>query len=145
MAAGIPARLTPTPLTHKAMTAAAGRTFGLTVGGAFVGIGLVMLWRGHLTRATVVLTLGGVVALAGLVIPTRLGPVERAWMGLAHLLSKVTTPLFMGLVYFGVLTPLGVLRKLVGGGRLSPTTREASRWMVPTAPADRRERMERQF
>jgi hypothetical protein len=66
-------------------------------------------------------------------------------MGLAHLLSKVTTPLFMGLVYFGVLTPLGGLRKLFGGARLSPRTREASRWMEHTAPADRRERMERQF
>ena len=31
-------------------------------------------------------------SLAALVAPTALGPVERAWMGLAHAISRVTTP-----------------------------------------------------
>ena len=43
-----------------------------------------------------------------------MGPVYRRWMGLALLLSKVTTPIFMGLVYFVVFTPMGVARRLMG-------------------------------
>ena len=39
-------------------------------------------------------------SLAALVVPTHLGPVQRAWMGLAHAISKVTTPIFMGVVFF---------------------------------------------
>ena len=98
MAAGVPARL----------TAAEGRKFGLTVGIAFGVLGGILLWRGKETLSTVLLALGGVLVLAGLVVPTLLGPVERAWMGLAHLISKVTTPIFMGIVYFVVMTPIGI-------------------------------------
>ena len=64
-----------------------------------------------------------------------LGPVERAWMGLAGIISKVTTPIFMSVVYFVVLTPVGLLRRcspeapscigpagsrFLGGPRISP-------------------------
>ena len=95
LATGIPARLTP----------AQGRKFGLTVGGAFLVLGLVLAWRHREAARNVMLGLGAAFSLAGLIMPTMLGPVERAWMGLAHLLSKVTTPIFMGVVYFVILTP----------------------------------------
>src|SRR5258707_6130820 len=49
-----------------------------------------------ITRAEVVLGVGGTLVIAALLVPTWLGPIERAWMGLAHLISKVTTPIFMG-------------------------------------------------
>ena len=104
MATGIPARL----------TAAQGRKFGLTVGGAFLAIGLLLAWRHREAARNVMLGLGAAFSLAGLLVPTMLGPVERAWMGLAHLLSKVTTPIFMGVVYFVVLTPIAAALALFG-------------------------------
>ncbi len=52
--------------------------------------------------------------VAGFVIPTLLGPVERAWMQLAHLISRVTTPIVMGVMYLFVLTPVGLLRRTLG-------------------------------
>jgi hypothetical protein len=134
MAERIPARLTP----------AAGRKFGVTVGLAFVVIGLIMLWRHKPIRAEVVLSVGGALVLAGLVMPTRLGPVERAWMGLAHLLSKVTTPIFMSAVYFLVLTPMGVIRRIVSGNAMLNRPRGSSRWVAHDVPPDPA-RMERQF
>ena len=118
MAAGVPARL----------TAAEGRKFGLTVGLAFAAFGGLLWWRDKPTAATVLLALGGVLILAGLVIPTRLGPVERAWMALAHAISKVTTPIFMGIVYFVVLTPIGWIRRRRGSPIVAPATRGISRW-----------------
>ena len=125
------------------MTAADGRKFGFTVGIAFLVIGAVLLWRQHPIKAYVALGLGGGLALGGLVVPTLLGPVERAWMGLAHLISKVTTPIFMGIVYFVVMMPIGFIRKNVGNG--SPIYRKPgqSQWNThePTPPS----RMERQF
>ena len=89
MAARVPARL----------TAAQGRKFGLTVGGAFLVFAGIAWWRGHPTTTMVLGSLGGGLALAGLVVPTMLGPVERAWMALAHAISKVTTPIVMGVMY----------------------------------------------
>jgi hypothetical protein len=90
------------------------RKFGLTLGIAFLAFGALSLWRGHTTAPAVLGTIGGLLLAGGLIVPTALGPVERAWMGLAHLLSKVTTPIFLGIVYFVVFTPAGLIRRIVG-------------------------------
>ena len=135
MAAGVPARL----------TAAQGRKFGLTVGIAFGVLGAILMWRGKATLSTVLLALGGVLVLAGLVVPTLLGPVERAWMGLAHLISKVTTPIFMGIVYFLVMTPIGFIRRRMGSPIVPRATRPETRWESRTADEMTATQMEHQF
>ena len=100
------------------LTASEGRRFGLTVGIAFLVITGVLVWREHELASRITGALGGTLVLAGLIIPTLLGPVERAWMGLAHAISKVTTPIFMAIVYFVVMTPIGLLRRAIAGSAL---------------------------
>jgi hypothetical protein len=72
--------------------------------------------------------IAGALTLGGLVIPGSLGPVYRAWMGFAHALSRVTTPIFMGIVYFLVITPIAVIRRAVGGNPLR-AHRGATGWV----------------
>jgi hypothetical protein len=108
LAQGSPARLSP----------AEGRRFAFTLMAAFAVVAA-LLWRRELPNAAFVA--GGVAvafALAGLVLPGKLGPVHRAWMGLAHAISRVTTPIFMGVVYFLVITPIAFLRRAFGGNPL---------------------------
>lgn len=140
METGIPARLES---KTGPMTAAEGRKFGLTVGLAFLAIGGVLVWRHHPLKANVALALGGVLVLGGLVAPTMLRPVERAWMGLAHLMSKVTTPIFMAIVYFIVMMPIGLIRRRGG----SPVLRQRgqSQWNKHEPAVAEGARMERQF
>ena len=95
-------------------TAAQGRKFGFTVGGALVVLGGIARWRGHPTTFVVLAALGAALILMALVAPAALGPVERTWMKLAHAISKVTTPIFMGIIYYLVLTPIGVIRRSLG-------------------------------
>src|SRR5258707_15499668 len=98
-----------------------------------------------ITRAEVVLGVGGTLVIAALLVPTWLGPIERAWMGLAHLISKVTTPIFMGIVYFIVIAPIGLVRRLAGA---SPITRRElleTRWQPHARATDQRASMEHQF
>lgn len=129
----IPAGLTP---------AAAGRRFGLTVGLAFVVFAGIAFWREHPLAARILVTPGALLLMAAAVIPTALGPVERAWMGFALLLSKVTTPIFMGAVYFLVLTPIGVVRRLAGANSVAVPPKQPSFW----APRDAaRSDLHRQF
>jgi hypothetical protein len=97
------------------LTKSQGRKFGLTVGIAFLALTALLLWRQRETIAYVTGTLGGLLVLGGLVIPTKLGPVERAWMAMAHKISKVTTPIVMGIVYFIVIAPIGLGREFLGG------------------------------
>lgn len=134
MATRVPARL----------TTAQGRRFGLTVGAAFLVFAAIAYWRGHPTSTAVLGGLGATLALAGLIIPTHLGPVERAWMRLAHLISKVTTPLVMGVMYLLVLTPVGLLRRLFGGNPMVHAERGASYWH-PRPEGKRASNLTRQF
>jgi hypothetical protein len=115
---GIPARL----------TLAEGRKFGLLVGGAFLAVAALMWWRDHETATYVAAALGAGLFVAGVAIPGRLGPVYRAWMKLALLISKVTTPIFMGVLFFLVLTPAGLLARLVGHRALSRTRGAPTHW-----------------
>lgn len=50
--------------------------------------------------ARIVGPVGGLLVLGGFVAPTRLGPIERAGMGFAQRISKITTPLLMGIPIF---------------------------------------------
>ena len=134
MATGIPARLTP----------AEGRRFGLTVGAAFLVLAAIAWWRGRTTGLTAFGTVGALLFLAGLAVPGRLGPVYRGWMGIALLLSKVTTPIFMGVVYFLVLTPVGLVLRALGKYPLGAPGRTGSVW-VGRAPGQRRSDLLRQF
>jgi hypothetical protein len=135
MAERIPARLTPQQ----------GRRFGLTVGGAFLVFAAIAWWRSNPTLSIVFGALGGTLALAALAIPTHLGPVERAWMALAHAISKVTTPIVMGVMYLGVLFPVGVLRRGFGGNPLVHAQVDDGFWRHRPAGARRSRSMQRQF
>jgi len=126
------------------LTAAQGRRFGLTVGVAFLVLAAILVWRGHLKTATAFGVIGGVLALAGLVMPSRLGPVERGWMQFAHLISKVTTPIVMGAMYLLVLTPFGFLRRLFGGNPLVHNAEDRGFWK-PRPTGRSRSNLERQF
>ena len=134
MADGIPARLSATE----------GRKFGFTVGGAFGVLGAIAWWRGHHGLAQVFLALAGSLGVAGLLVPAALGPVQRGWMGLAHLISKVTTPIFMGIVYFGVLSPISLLMGLFGKRPLRPRHGTTSYWRA-RPEGTRRGDLTRQF
>lgn len=124
LAHGVPAGLSKGPYS-----ASSGRKFGLTVGAAFVVLSIIGRWRGHPTTFLVLGTLGVVLIVAGLVIPTMLGPVERSWMKLAGVISKFTTPIFMGIVYFLILTPTGVLRRTFGRSALVHKSGATGFWL----------------
>lgn len=99
-------------------TASAGRKFGVTVGVALALLALIARSRGHPVSFLILGVPGTVLLIAALVIPARLGPVESGWMWFASVLSKLTTPLFMGIVYFIILTPLAFIRRLGGNALL---------------------------
>ena len=143
LAARVPARLSPAP--GAAFTAADGRRFGLTVGGAFLAIAAFFWWRDHPTRAAVVAALGGALALAGLAIPARLGPVFRGWMRFGHAISRVTTPIFLGIVYFLVILPFGVVRRALGKNALTRAQTAAGYWVSRNPIPGPRSDLRRQF
>ena len=129
------------------LTASAGRRFAFQVGGAFLLIGALLWWRARWS-APLFAGVGTLLVLAGFLMPDRLGPLERAWMRVGGLLGRVMGPITLALIYFLVVTPLGWLRRRLGGSTLVRPD-GASFWIDKAPDNDsvvtRRERMRRQF
>jgi hypothetical protein len=127
-------------------TTARGRRFALTLGTAFAVLGLIAYVRHRHATSIVFGVMAAMFLVAAVIFPGRLEPVERAWMGLAHAMSRITTPIFMSIVYFVVLTPIGLIRRLAGNPLVHKPV--AGSYWVERKPLDRdagRRRMERQF
>jgi hypothetical protein len=105
-----------------------GRRFAFPVGTAFFVLAAVLWWREHETPMWVMAALGTALYAAGLVAPGRLGPVYSGWMKLALAISKVTTPIFMGVVYFLVFTPAGLIMRAVGKRPIVHRLENGSYW-----------------
>ena len=125
------------------MTRAEGRKFGVSVGLAFCALAALVWWRGNAPVSQGLAGVGTLLILSGALIPDRLGPVERGWMRLAHAISKVTTPVFMSLVYFAVIAPVGFLRRTFGSNPLKHAPRGGSYWV--SLSSEQRSSLERQF
>jgi hypothetical protein len=112
---------------------------------AFVALAAALWWRGRAASALVAVGLGGVLLLMGLTVPTTLGPVQRAWMGLGAAISRVTTPIFLGVVYFGAILPVGLVLRAAGRNPLTRHRAQATCWVTRSAGTRSRRDMQNQF
>ena len=122
-----------------------GRKFGLTVGTAFLVLGGIALWRGRELPTQILWGLGGLLILGAALLPAKLKPVERAWMAMALQISKVMTPIVMGIVYFLVLTPIALVMRSTKGNPLVHRTNATGYWFTKGEGQDAKSDMRRQF
>jgi carbamoyltransferase len=115
----------PTEAEHRAET----RRFGLLMAGAFGVLGGVLAWRGAPIGSYL---LGGAAlfALAALLAPRALGPVQRGWMWFAERLAVVTNVILLAVVYVLAITPTAVASRLFGRDRLGLKEGTADSWWV---------------
>ena len=122
------------------------RSFGNVFAGVFALLGAYRLWRGHADGYLWLVVSGVFLALAWLW--TRpLQPLNRLWAQLGALLHKVMTPLIMGVMFFAVITPIGLLMRLLGKDllRLRRDPAAASYWVPRETSASREGAMKDQF
>lgn len=119
------------------------RTFGLVMAGAFGLIGGVLWWK-DVAAAPYVLGVAAFFGIAGLVVPRLLGPIEWAWMKLALVLSAIMTRVILTLAFFLIITPIGLLLRLMGKDLLQTTLdpEQPSYWtpVEPDGPGTRPEK-----
>jgi hypothetical protein len=95
------------------------REFGLVVGGILAALGAWWLHRGKFGPvAHSALVAGAALALFGAVAPGLLVLPRRGWMALAEALSWVMTRVILFAVFFFVVTPIGLVRRLSGADPL---------------------------
>lgn len=89
------------------------RSFGLVTGGTIGGLfGLFFPWLMGVAWPVWPWIVFAVLWLAALLTPQALRPVHHGWMRFAILISKVTTPVILGVVFFFVFTPFGLIMRL---------------------------------
>lgn len=90
------------------------RSFGLLVGGVFsvVGVWPLVLHGKDLQRWAVVL--GILLILFGAAYPRALTHVYGVWMKIGHGLGWINTRIILGVIFFGLFTPMGLVKRKFG-------------------------------
>jgi len=90
------------------------RSFGLLVGAVFSVIGIwPLLFRGEPIRLWAA-GVGGALILFGGVLPGVLAPLHKIWMKVGHILGWINTRILLGIVFYGLVTPTGIIFRLMG-------------------------------
>lgn len=89
------------------------RSFGWTFTGVFILMGVYGLWRGGAALSWL-FAAAALMALVTLTRETWLTPLNRAWMAFGALLNAIVSPIVLGVIYFGVFTPTGIVMRLCG-------------------------------
>ena len=96
------------------------RNFGITTGAIIaVLFGLLFPWIFERSLPLWPWIVFGVLAFWGLAAPTTLRPVYHGWMRFGLLISKVTTPIVLGVVFFVVILPFGLVRRLIAADAMA--------------------------
>lgn len=123
------------------------RKFGVTVLLGFALLGLLFQFRLNNTVAGIALyavaaVLGGP-ALSGTVLGK---PGYVIWMGIAFVMGSVMSRILLSIIYFGVVTPIGILRRAQGADRLTLNRPKATSYWTDVEPVpEDPDSYERQF
>lgn len=93
------------------------RAFGLVFAGVFL---LVALWplleRG--SPRVWAFAIAAAFALLAFVAPQVLAPLNRLWFRFGELLHRIVSPVALGVIFFGVITPYALVMRLFGRDEL---------------------------
>ncbi|WP_119418723.1 hypothetical protein [Desertibaculum subflavum] len=122
------------------------RSFGLTFAMVALILAGVSYWRDG-NWWPYALAAAAVFAGLALAVPGLLGPLNRLWLRFGLLLHHVINPLVMGLLFFGVITPMGVAARLIGKDflRLRFDRQAKSYWIPRDPPGPAPDTMRHQF
>jgi len=109
---------------HNAIALSQLRSFGLIVGGIFTILGILpAIVRGGSFRWWSVVV-GGCLVLPAAVFPQSLYWPYRGWTAVGNALGWVNSRIILGVVFYVVVTPIGLVRRWLGrdpmGRRLRP-------------------------
>lgn len=122
------------------------RSFGLVIAAVLFLIGLWPLLGGGTVRLWA-LVIAALFLLTALARPTLLAPLNRVWMRFGLLLSRMTNPIIMGLLFYVAVTPTALVMRLAGKDplhrRWNPQAK--SYWIMREPPGPPPETMKYQF
>jgi hypothetical protein len=134
-------------LTHDdPATGASDRSFGWVFSIFFSLVGLWPILHGAPVRWWA-LCAAGLFGLVTLIRPSLLHTPNRVWTRFGFLLGRITNPIFTGLLFFLVITPIGSFMRFTGKDllRLRRDPAAPSYWIERRPPGPKPESMPQQF
>jgi Saxitoxin biosynthesis operon protein SxtJ len=120
------------------------REFGLVTGAVVVAVfGLCLPWLLEVNWPAWPWVVAAPLWLLALAQPSWLRPIYRVWMRFGLLASRVTTPLLLGIVFFLIISPMAVVRRIMGTDPMQRTfdpNRDSYRVQSTRNPRDKLER-----
>lgn len=89
------------------------RKFAFLVGGVLLALGALALWKSH-EWGYYVLGVAALLIILGALAPPVLKPVYYVWMSLALVMGMIMTTLILGILFYLVITPMGLMMRLFG-------------------------------
>ena len=122
------------------------RSFGIVFTVFFAIIGLLPLLHGRGLRLWA-LAVSAVFLLLALLVPASLAPANRLWTKFGMLLHHIVSPLALGILFFLVVTPIGLMMRLFGKDplRLRLDRSASSYWIERTPPGPDADSLKNQF
>jgi predicted membrane metal-binding protein len=110
------------------------RSFGIVFAAFFAIVGLLPLVLGGTVRIWA-LAIAIAFAVAGLLFPSLLAPLARLWARIGAFLHRVVSPIVLGVMFFLVVTPTGLLMRGFGKDPLRlKFDRTAESYWIPREP-----------
>ena len=73
-------------------------------------LSIYILMKGDEGRITIAIVIISVITL---ICPSLLTPLSALWYGLSKILGRITTPLLLGLTYIAIITPVGLIQRIL--------------------------------
>ena len=89
------------------------RNFGIIVGLFILTVGVILFWKNNSVNS-ILFIIGFILLGVGLVIPMILKPIYFVWMVFASILGWFMTRLILSLLYYVVVTPMGLVFRIFG-------------------------------
>ena len=74
-----------------------------------------------------------------------LGPLNKLWFKFGLLLGKIVSPVVMGLIFFGIFTPIAIFMRLIGRDELRLKFKNQSTHWIKRKSSNLTESFKRQF
>jgi len=122
------------------------RLFGFTLGLTVVMLfGFVLPAYLGLPRPLWPWVVGGMLVLLAGIIPRFFQPIYKRWMVVGRALGRAFTTLVLGIFFFLILSPIGLVMRLIGRDPMARTfNRDLETYRLPSSPYSK-QNMERPF
>jgi hypothetical protein len=122
------------------------RKFGWFFAVIFGGLAAWAGWRASTAGAVVFGALSAGFILAVLFAPRVLQPLNRLWYELGILMGRIGNPIILGFLFFFLLTPIAIVRRLLGSDELKLRRKPVETyWIDRSPPGPQPDSFRRQF